>query len=94
MAMTSEKSLLFRIAIHISKGIWHPRYNTKQEIVKCNFGVKGSRLGRSGAAMLPWGGTGGPREGVSYSPGVTDALYSLSTLKTVCAWRRAIPYER
>ena len=29
--LTSEKSLLFRIAIQISKGIWHPRYNMKQK---------------------------------------------------------------
>jgi len=39
MAMTSKKSLLFRIAIQISKGIWHPHYNMKQGIVKCNFTV-------------------------------------------------------
>jgi hypothetical protein len=32
-----QKSLLFRIAIQNSKGIWHPHYNTKQEIAKCNF---------------------------------------------------------
>jgi len=33
MAMASKKSLLIMIAIQISKGIWHPQYNTKQEIV-------------------------------------------------------------
>jgi len=48
----------------------------------------------SGAAVLSKGDMGSPERGVSYSPGVTDALYSLSTLKTVCAWRRAIPYAR
>jgi hypothetical protein len=39
MAMTSKKSLLFRIAIQISKVIWHPQYNTKKETVKRNFTV-------------------------------------------------------
>ena len=53
MAMTSEKSLLFRIATQISKGIRYPCYNTKQERVKRNSGVKVSRPGNSRAAMLP-----------------------------------------
>jgi hypothetical protein len=59
--------------------------------------LKGSRgVGRavSGAPVLSKGDMGSPEAGVSYSPGVTDSLYSLSTLKTVCAWRRAIPYQR
>ena len=43
---------------------------------------------------LPCCDMGGPPERVSYSPGVIDAFYSLSTLKTICAWRRAISYER
>ena len=29
----------FQIAIQISNDIWHPQYNTKQEIVKCCFTV-------------------------------------------------------
>ena len=39
MAMTSKISLLFRIAIQISYAIWHPKYDTKQETVTCNFTV-------------------------------------------------------
>jgi len=35
-----------------------------------------------------------PEKGSSYSPGVTDAEYSLSPPKTVCARWRAISYER
>ena len=35
-----------------------------------------------------------PEEGSSYSPGAVDADYNLSLPNTVCAWRRAIPYER
>jgi len=38
------------------------------------------------------GDTGGPRVS-SYSPGTVDADYSLSALKTVCAWLRATYYE-
>ena len=57
-------------------------------------GVKGSRLSRSRTAVLLKGNTGDPWWGFSYSPGVIDAVYSLSTLKTVCAWWRAIPYKR
>jgi hypothetical protein len=57
-------------------------------------GVKGSRLGCTGVTVLPRGNTGGRLGGSSYSPGVTDAECSLSSPKTVCAWRRAISYER
>jgi len=39
MAMTSKKLLIFKIAIHISKAMWHPHYNTKHEKVKCNFTI-------------------------------------------------------
>ena len=39
MAIICKKSLLFRIAFQSSKGTWHPQYNTKQEIVKCNFSI-------------------------------------------------------
>jgi hypothetical protein len=28
-----------QIAIQISKGIWHPKHNTKPEIVKCNLTI-------------------------------------------------------
>jgi len=35
MAMTSKKSLLYVIAIQISKGMCHPQYSTKQEKMKC-----------------------------------------------------------
>ena len=39
MAMTSKISLLFRIAIQISNAIWHPKHDTEQEIVMCNFTI-------------------------------------------------------
>ena len=39
MATTSKKSLLFMTAIQISKGMWHPQYNTKQKKVKSNFTI-------------------------------------------------------
>jgi hypothetical protein len=39
MAMTYKKSLPFRIAILISRGIWHTHYGTKQEIVNCNLTI-------------------------------------------------------
>jgi len=45
-----------------------------------------SRPGRSGIAVLPKGDTGDTLGGVSYSSGVIDAVYSLSLLKTICAW--------
>jgi hypothetical protein len=35
-----------------------------------------------------------PEEGCSYSQGVVDADYSLSTPKNFCAWWRATSYER
>jgi hypothetical protein len=49
-------------------------------------GVKGSRPGCTKVTVLLRGDTSGPLEGSSYSPGVTDAEYSLSSPKTVCAW--------
>jgi hypothetical protein len=39
MAMTSIKSLAFKLQFKFQKAIWQPKYNTKQEIVKCNFTV-------------------------------------------------------
>jgi len=57
-------------------------------------GVKGSRPSHSGAATFLKGNTGDSWRGFSYSPGVIDAVYSLSTPKTVCAWWTAISYKR
>ena len=37
IAMSSKKSLLFRITIHISKCIWKPQDNSKQEVIKCSL---------------------------------------------------------
>ena len=39
-------------------------------------------------------GSGLVLNAVIFSPGVMDALYSLSSLKTVCAWWRATTYRR
>ena len=47
--------------------------------------VKGSWQGHTGVTMLPRGNIGG-LEGSSFSPGVIDAEYSLSSPKTDCAW--------
>lgn len=49
-------------------------------------GVKGSRPGGTGITVLSSSDISGPLEGSSYSPGVTDAEYSLSSPKTACAW--------
>jgi len=58
-------------------------------------GVKGSWPGHfRGHSVSPGQHRWPSGEGFSYSPGVIDATYSLSTLKTVCAWRRAISYKR
>ena len=72
------------------------KYRPVQDILYCkqNGGVKGSQLGHTGVTALPRGDTGGPLEGSRYLPGVTDAEYSLSSPKTVCAWQRAITYKR
>jgi len=56
------------------------------------FGVKGvsravpGSLGCRRVTLVAWGGS-------SYSPGAVDADYSLSPLKTVCAWWRATSYK-
>jgi len=50
--------------------------------------------GRTGAKVLSRGDIGVLLGGSSYSPGVIDAEYSLSSPKTVCAWWSAISYER
>ena len=49
-------------------------------------GVKGSWPGHTGATEFPRRDIGGLSGGSSYSPGVIDVEYSLSSPKTVCAW--------
>jgi len=60
--------------------------STPSKDMSCvSHGVKGGRPGRSTVAVLPKGDTSDPLGGFSYSPGI-DAVYSLSSLKTICAW--------
>ena len=62
MARTSKMSLLFMITMHISKGVWHPQHNIKQETFKCNFtfacvAINGLKTWAATTSHTPWSRT-------------------------------------